>query len=89
MTALEILLAHAGLARPREICQAALDAVWEERADFRFNKGVSGRGLARFTRGQIARLERQLDFYPNLAAVRDRLIPPSAFRPARALSAAA
>ena len=89
VTALEILLAHAGLARPREICQAALDAVWEERADFRFNKGLSGRGFARFTRGQIARLERQLDFYPNLAAVRDRLIPLSTVSPARALSGAA
>jgi hypothetical protein len=89
VAALETLLAHAGLARSREICQAALDAVWEERAEFRFNKGVSGRGLTRFTREQIARLGRQLDFYPNLAAVRDRLIPPSAVSPARALSGAA
>ena len=89
VAALEALLAHAGLARPRETCQAALDAVWEDRADFRFNKGVSGRGPARFTREQIARLERQLDFYPNLAAVRDRLIPLSASLPVRAPSAAA
>ena len=84
--ALETLLAHCGLARPRDVCQAALDAVWENRADFRFNKGVSGRGLTRFTRQQIARLERQLDFYPNLAAIRGRLIPPSAVSPARAPS---
>jgi hypothetical protein len=86
---LETLLAHAGMARPREVCHAALDAVWEDRADFRFNKGVSGRGLARFTRAQIARLERQLAFYPNLAAIRDRLIPPSASSAVRAASAAA
>lgn len=86
---LETLLAHAGMPRPRETCQAALDAVWKDRKDFRFNQGVSGRGRARFSPGQIARLERQLDFYPNLAAIRDRLIPPSAASPVRALSGAA
>jgi hypothetical protein len=72
---LEALLAHAGMPRPREVCQAALDAVWEDRKDFRFNQGVSGRGRVRFTPAQIARLERQLDFYPNLAAIRKRLVP--------------
>ena len=87
--ALETLLAHAGMACPREVCRAVLNATWDSRADFRFNKGVSGRGLQRFSREQIARLERQLDFYPNLAAIRDRLIPPSTASPARAPSAAA
>ena len=61
----------------REMCQAALDAVWESRIGFRFNKGMSGRGQARFSEAQIARLERQLDVYPDLAAIRNRLIPPS------------
>ena len=89
VAALESLLAHAGMPHPREICQTALDAVWENRADFRFNKGVSGRGHARFTPTQLARLARQLDFYPNPAAIRDRLIPPSASSPARAPSRAA
>jgi hypothetical protein len=87
--ALETLLAHAGLSRPRAACQVALDAVWDRRADFRFHKGVSGRGKARFTPEQMTRLGRQLDFYSNLAAIRDRLIPPSASLPARALSGAA
>src|SRR5690348_3449271 len=36
---LETLLAHAGMPRPREVCRAALDAVWEDRKDFRFNQG--------------------------------------------------
>jgi hypothetical protein len=75
---LETLLAHAGLPRDREQCQVALDAVWDNRADFRFNKGVSGRGAKRFTCEQIARLEKQLDFYPGLAGMKARLIPPSA-----------
>jgi hypothetical protein len=75
---LEKLLVHAGLPRPRDICQIALDAVWESRADFRFNKGVSGRGLARFSKTQLARLERQIAFYPNLVEMKGRLIPSSA-----------
>jgi hypothetical protein len=75
---LERLLAHAGLPCSREVCQTALDVVWENRSDFRFNKGVSGRGRTRFTVAQTARLDRQLDFYPNLAGMKARLIPPSA-----------
>ena len=73
---LERLLAHSGVARSRDQCQTALDAVWEERQSYRFNKGVSGRGRARFTHAQIARLERQLDYYPNLAGLKQTLIPP-------------
>jgi hypothetical protein len=72
------LLAHSGLPRPRDVCQMALDAVWENRGEYRFNKGVNGRGRTRFTPSQIARLERRLDYYPNLSGLKDRLIPPSA-----------
>jgi hypothetical protein len=75
---LESLLAHSGLQRPRDICKAALDAIWQDRSDFRFNKGVSGRGHTRFSAAQLARLNRQLDYYPNLAEMKARLIPPSA-----------
>jgi len=70
------LLAHSGLPRGRAECQAALDAVWEDRAGNRFNKGVSGRGQQRFTPRQMARLERQLDYYPGLAALKTAFIPP-------------
>lgn len=87
--ALQKLLAHSGLPRAREVCQTALDAAWEGRAEFRFNRGVSGRGRARFTPLQIERLARQIDFYPNLAVLKDRLIPPSAYEPVRVLSATA
>ena len=75
---LEKLLGHAGLPHSREQCQVALDAVWENRGDYRFNKGVSGRGVTRFTPAQTGRLKQQLGFYPNLANMMDRLIPPSA-----------
>ena len=70
------LLAHAGLPRRPETCRAALDAVWRERTGYRFNKGVSGRGRIRLTPAQIARLARQVDYYPELAPWRDLLIPP-------------
>lgn len=77
VTTLEKVLAHSVMAQPRQTCQAALDAVWEERGEYRFNKGVSGRGRARFAKEQVARLERQFDFYPNLAGMKAKLIPPS------------
>jgi hypothetical protein len=70
------LLAHSGLPRSREQCQAALDDVWAERDGLRYNQGISGRGRARFTPQQIARLERQLDYYPGLAGMKAALIPP-------------
>ena len=72
------LLAHSGLPRSLEHCQAALNEVWDERGRFRFNRGVSGRGRARFTPAQLARLERLLDFYPELTGLKTRLIPPPA-----------
>jgi hypothetical protein len=85
---LERLLTHSGFGCSREACQVALDAVWKKRGDYRFNKGVSGRGSKRFTPAQIVRLKRQLDFYPNLADLAGKLIPPSASSPVRALSRA-
>jgi len=72
---LEKLLAHCGVARSHAECQSALDIVWEARGSFRFNKGVSGRGRARFSETQLATLRRQLAFYPNLAQLADELVP--------------
>ncbi|HEX4271234.1 MAG TPA: sulfotransferase domain-containing protein [Rhizomicrobium sp.] len=72
---LERLLAHSSVSRTRAECQSALDIVWDARNNFRFNKGVSGRGRDRFNVAQIALLHRQIAFYPNLAAVADELIP--------------
>ena len=72
---LERLLAHSGVARSREQCEVALGAVWEGRASFRFNRGVSGRGAERFGAYQIERLKRQLSYYPKLAGMIERLVP--------------
>ena len=73
---LEQVLDHSRLPRSSQQCQDALDGVWQDRGNYRYNKGVSGRGGARFTPAQIARLGRQVDFYPALAPIRDTLIPP-------------
>jgi hypothetical protein len=72
---LERLLAHSRLPRSREECQAALHEAWLERANFRFNKGVSGRGQRRFTPSQLTRLRRLIDYYADLTPIADRLIP--------------
>jgi hypothetical protein len=73
---LEKLLAHSRLPRSHAHCQAALDEVWKERASFRYNRGVSGRGHRRFTPAQIERLRRMIAYYGDLAPLADRLIPP-------------
>ncbi|HEX4028201.1 MAG TPA: hypothetical protein VHX18_11330 [Rhizomicrobium sp.] len=67
---LEKLLAHSRLPRSRQQCQAALDEVWEERAIFRYNKGISGRGRERFTRAQMDRLRRLIGYYADLGSDR-------------------
>lgn len=69
------ILEHSRLPQSREACARALEAVWQDRAAFRYNRGVSGRGHARFSMLQIARLKRQLAFYPDLAPMAGRLIP--------------
>lgn len=72
---LQSILDHSRLPQSRDACARALEAVWEDRASFRYNQGISGRGQARFSMLQIARLKRQLAFYPDLAPMADRLIP--------------
>ncbi len=73
---LEALLLHSRLPASRDLCEAALATVWQERSHFRFNKGVTGRGRDRFSPLQIARLTRMLAFYPQLEPYAARLIPP-------------
>jgi hypothetical protein len=87
---LQSLLSHSGFARSRDECEMALAAVWDERASFRFNQGISGRGRRRFTPAQMARLKRLLAYYPELAPWTERLVPPAgraaAIRPPSAVS---
>lgn len=71
---LERLLTHSHVPRSRQQCQAALDEVWGERAVFRFNKGISGRGETRFTPAQMDRLRRMIAYYADLEPIAERLI---------------
>jgi len=72
---LERVLAHSRIPRPLHHCQEALDEVWKERAGFRYNKGVSGRGRARFTASQMDRVRRMMAYYANLEPIAGRLFP--------------
>jgi hypothetical protein len=73
--ALQQVAEHSRLPRSRQQCEDALDGVWQNRGIYRYNKGISGRGGSRFTPAQIARLARQVDFYPALKGIRAVLIP--------------
>lgn len=73
--ALETLLAHSGFPTSRLDCQMALNTVWEDRTAFRFNRGGTARGAERFSAEQIARLRKQLSYYPNLEGMVEKLVP--------------
>jgi hypothetical protein len=61
--ALHAALAHARLAQPLIVCQAAVNKVWKERLEHRFNHGVEGRGRRYFSTSRIARMARLLSHY--------------------------
>jgi Sulfotransferase domain len=67
-------LRHAGVERPLAQCQKAVDAVWRERQEHRFNKGVAGRGRQRFKPHHLERLERMLFRHYGLSQYRDDLL---------------
>ena len=65
--ALWTALLHAGFEVQPDRCEAALQSVWRERSQYRFNKGVAGGGRAVFTPAHRASLSRLLAYYPQLA----------------------
>ncbi len=67
VASLEKALAHAGVPRDRQECQDALDAVWQERNIFRYNRAQRGRGGQYFTPAQIDRIARALSYHGQLA----------------------
>jgi len=72
--ALETALRHAGVARSREVCQRAVEDVWKERTQWRYNQGVAGRGREYFSARQIQRVACLLGHYPALDAFAERLV---------------
>jgi hypothetical protein len=65
-TVLQEALAHAGFCVTRNECQVALDQTWMLRKDFRYNRGIEGRGAAFFSPRQHSRLYRMFAYYPQL-----------------------
>jgi len=73
--ALQTALRHAGLDRTHSKCQNAIDTVWQERSQHRFNKGIEGRGRSRFQPHHIERLDQMLFEHYELSKYRDDLLP--------------
>ena len=65
---IHMALAHAGFSVVRNACTAAVERVWPERNNFRYNKGREGRGKSYFSAGQISEIARRLSHYPQLEA---------------------
>lgn len=60
-------LAHAGFATTRFQCLKSMERTWEGKENYRYNKGVSGRGKKYFSPEHFARLRRLLSHYPQLS----------------------
>jgi hypothetical protein len=71
---LDILLRHTCVPRSRQECQAAIDVVWKERSDYRFNEGIEDRSHQYFSVARIERIARALSYYPSTTAQRAELI---------------
>jgi hypothetical protein len=73
-TTLAAILQHAGVPRSQAKCQAAIDTVWKERNDHRFNEGIEGRSHKYFSVSHFERIGRMLSYYPSTAINRAELI---------------
>lgn len=67
-TSIHVAIAHAGFAVSRNACTAALERVWPDRNQLRYNKGTEGRGKSYFSACQRAEIGRKLSHYPQLNA---------------------
>jgi len=65
--ALRTTLTHAGFVTTLFRCRQSLEAVWRQKENYRFNKGVRGRGNEYFSPAHISRLRKLLSYYPQLA----------------------
>ncbi|HEY1613779.1 MAG TPA: hypothetical protein VGF97_08825 [Rhizomicrobium sp.] len=72
--ALATALSHARVPRSREVCAAAVQAVWAERVQWRFNRGIGGRGKDYFNGSQIAQIGQMLSYYAIRGARLESLI---------------
>ena len=59
-------ITHAGFVTTRQKCIQSLEEVWRDKENYRFNKGVAGRGRFYFLPEHFRRLRRLLSYYPQL-----------------------
>ena len=59
-------ISHAGFVTTRQKCVQSLEEVWHDKEQYRFNKGVSGRGRDYFSPPHFTRLHQLLSYYPQL-----------------------
>jgi hypothetical protein len=64
--ALRTAVSHAGFVTTLYRCRQSLEAVWREKENYRYNKGVRGRGMDYFSPAHFARLRKLLSYYPQL-----------------------
>lgn len=57
-------LTYAGVPQTDILCRSAVDEIWEERMQFRFNRGEERRGRNYFSWRHFDRLARMLSYYP-------------------------
>jgi hypothetical protein len=67
-------ICHAGFATTRFQCKRSVEQVWKSKENYRYNKGVSGRGKDYFLPGHFARLEKLLSYYPQLSGWAPQLL---------------
>lgn len=73
-TILETVLHHTGVPRTKAECQFAIDAIWNDRYNYRFNHGIEGRAQEYFSIRHFERIGNMLSLYPSTTSCRANLI---------------
>ena len=74
-------ITHAGFPTTLFQCRQSLDEVWLVKEGYRYNRGIRGRGKDYFSSVHLARLQRQLSYYPQLADWTAELLNPDTQQP--------
>jgi sulfotransferase family protein len=71
---LKRLLDHAGTPHSLADCQKAIEDVWPDRFNLRFNEGLEGRSHQYFSISRLERIGKLLSYYPSTTMMRADLI---------------
>ncbi len=67
-------IVHAGFATTRYQCLRSVEHAWQGKENFRFNRGIAGRGKTYFSPAHFARLQKLLSYYPQLSGWKSDLL---------------